>query len=31
MIASDTIKVETFQNVIADTVQFDANASIYMR
>jgi hypothetical protein len=31
MIASDTIKVETFQNVNADTVQFDANASIYTR
>jgi len=31
MIASDTIKVETFQSVTADTVQFDANASIYTR
>jgi len=31
MIASDTIKVETFQSISADTVQFDANASIYTR
>jgi hypothetical protein len=31
MVASDTIKVETFPNVYADTVQFDSNASIYTR
>jgi hypothetical protein len=31
MIANDTIKVETFQSVTADTVQFDANASTYTR
>jgi hypothetical protein len=31
MIAADTIKVQAFPNVTADTIQFDANASIYTR
>ena len=31
MTANDTIKVQTFQNVTADTTQFDANAAIYTR
>jgi hypothetical protein len=31
MLANDTIKVQTFPNVFADTAQFDARASIYTR